>query len=201
MKIGVFGGVFDPIHVGHLIVAEEAREKLDLEHVVFIPTGRPWHKTGSPHAAAEHRLEMTRLATKDNPSFKVASLEIQRPGPSYTVDTLVELKNQAGPEADFYLLLGLDALAELGNWKEPARVVELCRVVGMSRPGYGNFSLESLEAAIPGVSSKTMLLDVSLIDVSSTDIRERVAKGLSILHLVPPAVAEYIRRHRLYLCR
>lgn len=199
MKVGIFGGVFDPIHVGHLIVAEEARQRLGLERVVFVPTGQPWHKAGSPHAAAEHRLAMTRSAIMDNPHFEVSAMEVQRHGPSYTVDTLVEMHRDRGPGSEFYLLLGVDALAELPHWKEPTLVVELCQVVGMSRPGHRNFSLSSLEKAIPGARGKITLIDVSLVDVSSTDIRERVTKGHSIRHLVPLTVEEYIREHRLYI--
>lgn len=199
MKIGIFGGVFDPIHVGHLIVAEEARQRLGLERVVFVPTGQPWHKAGSPHAAAEHRLAMTRSAIMDNPHFEVSAMEVQRHGPSYTVDTLVEMLRDRGPGSEFYLLLGVDALAELPHWKEPTRVMELCQVVGMSRPGHRDFSLSSLEKAIPGARGKITLIDVSLVDVSSTDIRGRVAKGHSIRHLVPLTVEEYIREHRLYI--
>ena len=200
-RIGVLGGTFDPIHLGHLIVAEDIRQKLGLTEVLFIPAGQPWLKLKEekPISAAEHRLAMVRLAIASNPYFKALSMEIERPGLSYSIDTILELKSKLGSEAEIYFIVGPDALAELPQWKEPARVIEACQVMGMNRPGYARPDLRKLEKSVPGVSKRIMLIDVPQIDISSTEIRNRVAQGQSIRHLVPEAVEKYIMEHRLYL--
>jgi len=200
-KIGVLGGTFDPIHLGHLIVAEDIRQKLGLGEVLFVPAGRPWLKLKEekPISAAEHRLAMVRLAIASNPCFKVSTMEIDRPGLSYSIDTVLELKAKLGAKAGIYFILGPDALAELPMWKDPARLVEICQVVGIGRPGYAEANLRKLESSIPGVSQRIMLVDVPQIDISATEIRNRVAQGLSISYLVPEAVENYIAEHRLYL--
>jgi nicotinate-nucleotide adenylyltransferase len=199
-KIGVLGGTFDPIHQGHLIVAEDIREKLGLGEVLFVPAGRPWLKLKEekPISAAEHRLAMVRLAVASNPYFKVSTLEIDRPGLSYSVDTVLELKAKLGAKAEIYFIVGPDALAELHMWKEPARLVEVCQVVGIGRPGHAQTDLHTLGSSIPGVSQRIMLMDVPQIDISATEIRRRVAQGLSIRYLVPEAVEKYIAEHELY---
>ena len=200
-KIGVLGGTFDPIHLGHLIVAEDIRQKLGLGEVLFVPAGRPWLKLKEekPISAAEHRLAMVRLAIASNPCFKVSTMEIDRPGLSYSIDTVLELKAKLGAKAGIYFILGPDALAELPMWKAPARLVEICQVVGIGRPGYAEANLRKLESSIPGVSRRIMLVDVPQIDISSTDVRRRVAQRLSIRYLVPEGVEKYIAEHRLYL--
>jgi len=200
-KIGVLGGTFDPIHLGHLIVAEDLREKLGLKEVLFIPAGRPWLKLkeDKPVSAAKHRLAMVRLAVASNPYFKVSTMEVDRPGLSYSIDTVEELKAELGAQTEIYFILGPDALADLPRWKEPARLVELCRVVGIGRPGYTQANLRKLERSIPEASQRIMLVDVPQIDISSTEIRERVAQGLSIRYLVPEAVEKYIAEHQLYM--
>lgn len=198
MKIGLLGGTFDPIHVGHLVIAEELRLKLDLNEVLFIPAGQPWLKSKRSMAPAEHRLEMLKLAVVSNAHFKVSTIELKRPGPSYSVDTISALRDELGAEAELFFIVGFDALAELPMWKEPSRLLGMCQVVGVRRPGYAELDWQSLEQAIPGVSSRVMVVDVSQIDISSTQIRERVAKGLSIRPLVPEAVERYILEHRLY---
>jgi nicotinate-nucleotide adenylyltransferase len=199
-KIGVLGGTFDPIHLGHLIVAEDLREKLGLSEVLFIPAGRPWLKMKEEKtiSAAEHRLAMVRLAVASNHYFKVSTMEINRPGISYSIDTVLELKSELGAQTEIYFIVGPDALAELPKWKEPARLVELCQVVGIGRPGYTKANLRKLERSIPGASRRIMMVDVPQIDISSTEIRERVACGLSIRYLVPEAVEKYIAEHKLY---
>lgn len=198
MNIGLLGGTFDPVHVGHLIIAEEVRLKLALDEVLFIPTGQPWLKSGRSVAPGEHRLEMLKLAINSNPHFKVSTVELERPGASYSVDTVSALKDELGAEVELYFIVGFDALAELPIWKEPSRLLDLCQVVGVRRPGYDELDWGSLEQAIPGVSSHVTVVDVPQIDISSTQIRERVAKGLSIHHLVPEAVEGYISKNRLY---
>ena len=200
-KIGVLGGTFDPIHLGHLIVAEDIRQKLGLGEVLFVPAGHPWLKLKEekPISAAEHRLAMVRLAVASDPHFKVSTLEIDRPGLSYSIDTVLELKAKLGAGAEIYFIVGPDALAELPRWKDPGRLVEICQVVGIWRPGHAQTDLHILESSIPGVSKRIMLVDVPQIDISSTDVRRRVAQGLSIRYLVPEAVEKYIAEHRLYL--
>ena len=199
-KIGVLGGTFDPIHTGHLIVAEDVREKLGLSEVLFVPAGKPWLKLKEEKTITdgEHRLAMVRLAIKGNPFFKVSTMELDRPGPSYSIDTILELKNKLGPAVEIYFIAGPDALAELPRWKEPARLIEACRVVGIGRPGYAKVDLSVLDMAVPGVAKRIMMLDVPQIDISSKEIRKRVARGLSIRHLVPKAVEKYIQKYKLY---
>ncbi|MCX5994800.1 MAG: nicotinate-nucleotide adenylyltransferase [Chloroflexi bacterium] len=200
-KIGVLGGTFDPIHLGHLIVAEDIRQKLGLGEVLFVPAGRPWLKLKEekPISAAEHRLDMVRLAVASNPYFKVSTLEIDRPGLSYSIDTILELKAKLGAGAEIYFIVGPDALAELPRWKDPGRLIEICQVVGIGRPGHTQTESHILESSIPGVSQRIMLVDVPQIDISATEIRKRVAQGLSIRYLVPEAVEKYIAEHKLYL--
>jgi nicotinate-nucleotide adenylyltransferase len=198
MKIGLLGGTFDPIHMGHLVIAEEVRLKLALDEVLFIPAGQPWLKSERRVAPGEHRLEMLKLAIGSNPHFKVSTIELERPSASYSVDTVLALKDELGAEVELYFIAGFDALAELPIWKEPSRLLELCQIVAVRRPGYAELDWRSLEQAIPGVSSRVVVVDVPQIDISSTQIRERAAEGLSIRYLVPEAVEGYILKHRLY---
>jgi nicotinate-nucleotide adenylyltransferase len=197
MDIGVFGGTFDPIHIGHLIVAEEVRIKIGLGEVIFVPTGQPWLKANRPVSSAVHRLEMVRLAIITNPYFKLSTIEVDRPGPSYTVDTMAILQQQLGAETRFFFLLGSDALAELPQWKEPSRLIQMCHLVVFTRPG-AVLSLKSLESAIPGISQRVIFVDVPQIDISATQIRQRVAQGASIRYIIPEAVERYILEHKLY---
>jgi nicotinate-nucleotide adenylyltransferase len=200
-KIGVLGGTFDPIHTGHLIVAEDVREKLGLGEVLFIPAGRPWLKLKEkkPVTPARHRLAMVELAIASNPNFKVSTMEIDRPGLSYSIDTVMELKAMLGAKVQIYFIVGPDALAEFPLWKDPGRLVKVCQVVGIGRPRHTQVDLRKLERSIPGASRHIMLLDVPRIDISSTEVRKRVAQGLSIRYLVPEAVEKYIQEHKLYV--
>jgi len=198
MNIGVLGGTFDPIHNGHLIIAEEARLKLGLYQVVFVPAGEPWLKEHKNIAPGAHRLEMIKLAIAPNPHFSVSTVDLDRAGPSYTVHTLPNLRRELGKEATFYFILGVDALAGLPSWKEPEGVVEMCYLVAAMRPGSGALDLDSLERSIPGISKSIILLDNPLLDISSSDIRDRVSAGLSITDLVPDTVARYIKEQGLY---
>jgi len=199
MDIGVLGGTFDPVHVGHLIIAEEARLRLGLSQVAFVPTGQPWLKQDRDISSGEHRLEMIRLAIAPNAFFRASTVDLERPGPSYTVDTLAALKRELGQEANLYFILGLDALAGLPTWKEPQKIVELCHLVAARRSEAMDLDLQSLERSIPGISSRVIILDNPLIDISSSDIRHRVAEGKSIHEMVPEAVERYIRERRLYI--
>jgi len=201
MNIGVLGGTFDPIHMGHLIIAEEVRARLGLAEVLLVPAGQPWLKLNNANAISspEHRVEMVRLAIADEPAFKLSTMEIDRPGPSYTVDTIAELRNQIGADDKLFFILGWDNLNQLPRWHQAARLVRLCRLVPLRRVGVASPDLDSLEAAIPGLAKSLMMLDTPQIEISASEIRARVARGLSIHQLVPEAVERYIIEHGLYL--
>ena len=198
MNIGILGGTFDPIHAGHLTIAEEARLKLGLNLVLFVPAGRPWLKADRDITSPVHRVEMIKRAIAPNPYFKLSTAEIDRPGPSYTVDTIAVLQEQLGASARLHLLLGWDSLAELPRWKEPTRVLRLSRLVAIPRPGFSSPGSEVLEDLIPGITGSVIFLDMPPVDISSSDIRTRVAKGLSIHGLVTDEVESYIEEQNLY---
>ncbi len=198
MKIGVLGGTFDPIHKGHIVVAEEVRARLDLAEVLFVPAGQPWLKADNDILAAEHRVQMVRLAIAGVSYFKLSTVEIDRDGPTYTVDTIVELQAQFGAGDELFFILGWDNLAQLPQWREPVRLVEMCHLVAVPRPDYSLPDLKPLEAVIPGLAQSLILLDKPEVDINATVIRDRVIQGLSIDHLVPEPVAAYIRQHQLY---
>lgn len=197
MNIGVLGGTFDPIHMGHLVVAEEARIKLGLREVLFVPAGQPWLKQDRDITPAVHRVEMVHRAIADNPHFKLSTLEVERTGPSYTVDTLTLLQKQLGSEASLFFILGRDTLAELPLWKEPKKLVQLCRLV--VPPRLGSRDLRHLEEAIPGLLERVIRLAMPVIGVSSSEIRQRIAQGLPIRYLVPHEVEKYIAERKIYL--
>jgi len=197
MRIGILGGTFDPIHLGHLIIAEEVRIKLGLNEVIFIPTGRPWLKVDHTVTPAIQRTEMVRLAIEGNPYFKLCTLEVERTGPSYSVDTVATLREQLG-EQPFFFILGSDSITELHLWKEPSRLVQMCKLVVVPRVGLSPPDLNSLEISIPGVSDRVIQLDAPVIDISSSEIRQRLARGLSVRYLVPDEVERYIAREELY---
>ena len=197
MNIGVLGGTFDPIHMGHLIIAEEARVRLGLSKVLFVPAGQPWLKQDRDVTPAVHRVEMVGRAIADNPYFELSTLEVERPGPSYTVDTLTTLRKELGSRAIPFFILGRDTLAELPLWKEPQKVVQLCRLVVPPRLGSGD--LKHLGKVLPGLLERVIQLDMPVIGISSSEIRQRIAQGLSIRYLVPPEVEKYITEHEIYL--
>ncbi len=199
MNIGVMGGTFDPIHNGHLAVAEEVRSRLDMDVLLFMPAGQPWLKADNPVSPAEYRVHMVRLAIADKPYLKLSTVEIERPGPTYTVDTMAELQVQLGTENDLFFILGWGSLTELPQWKEPSRLITLCHLVAVPRPGYPRPDLKALEARIPGLSQRVILMDKPEIDISASEIRDRVARGLSITHLVPEPIESYIKQHNLYI--
>jgi len=199
MKIGVLGGTFDPIHIGHLKVAEEVTARLNLSEIIFMPAGQPWLKGDNPISLAEHRVEMVRLAIAGKPYFKLSTVEIDRAGPTYTVDTMAELRRQLGSGHELFFILGWDNLIQLPEWQEPSRLIKLCRLVAVPRVGYPDIDLSSLDAAIPGLSQRVILLDSPRIDINASEIRQRVKDGLSIHNLVPEPVERYIKQHRLYV--
>lgn len=196
MNIGVLGGTFDPVHIGHLVVAEEARIRLGFKEVLFVPAGQPWLKLDRNITPVVHRVEMVRRAIADNPHFKLCTIEVERPGPSYTVDTLTRLQKQLGSEASLFFIIGRDTLAELPLWKEPEKLIQLCRLV--VAPRLGSKDLKHLETAIPGLLDKVIQLDMPVIGISSSGIRQRIAQGLSIRYWVPAEVEKYITGHKIY---
>jgi nicotinate-nucleotide adenylyltransferase len=199
MRVGILGGTFDPIHLGHLIIAEEARVRLGMDSVVFMPAGRPWLKEHEPRAEVGHRLEMVRMAVEGNPHFSHSLLEAERQGNSYTANTLERMRRTLPEEAELLFILGLDSLKEFAGWHRPERILELATLVALVRPGYEDVQVRALDDVLPGASQRVVLLEGPLLEISSTDIRRRVAKGQSIRYLVPQEVEEYIQRNGLYL--
>ena len=185
MRLGILGGTFDPIHLGHLVLGEAAREQLGLDRVLFVPAGTQWRKAGREIAPAEHRVAMVELAVGDNPAFEVSTVEVERAGPSYTADTLEELAET--PDVELFLVLGKDAYEDLPNWVRPERIRELATLAVAARNG------ENVTVEPP-----TVRLEMPEIGISATDIRERVAAGRTIRYLVPAPVDAYIRNHGLY---
>ena len=201
MKLGVLGGTFDPPHIGHLILAEEARLSLGLGQVLFVPAGAPWRKAGQELSAREDRLAMVRLAVGDNPDFAVSSLEVEREGPSYTAETLAELCDQLGRETEFFFIMGADSLGDFPHWHQPQRILELARLAVAERPepedaGFGEVLAEEVAGAM---RQRVVWLRMPRIDISATAVRDRVRRGLSIRYWVPLAVEKYIREHGLYV--
>jgi len=197
MNLGIFGGTFDPIHNGHLGIAEEAASRVALDEVWFIPTGQPWLKAGRIISPSHHRIAMVRLAL-ERYSFKVSSIEIDRLGPSYTVDTLLALVEGGAKEDSLFFILGMDALTDLHRWHQPQRLFELCTLVAVSRPAYSDFDLVSLDQFRPRASDQVVVVNGPSIRISGAEIRQRVARDLPITDWVPEKVEAYIYQHGLY---
>lgn len=196
MRIGLMGGTFDPIHWGHLILAEQAREQFGLAKVLFVTAAEPPHKIGEPVTDARHRLEMTRLAIADNEHFECSTIEIDRPGPSYTIDTVKQILEIHGSETSVYVLLGMDEGRDLMKWREPYEIQKLAKIVVANRPGVPDSEVIS---SLPEDFAKGILpLVMPGVDISSTDLRERVRSGRSIRYLVPRQVEDYIHQEGLY---
>ena len=191
MRVGIMGGTFDPIHHGHLVAASEVESLFGLDEVVFVPTGEPWQKAERRVSPAEHRYLMTVIATASNPHFWVSRVDIDRPGLTYTIDTIRDISAQR-PGAELFFITGADALAQILTWKDADEALQLAHFVGVTRPGY-----ELSDAHLP-VDSVT-LLDVPAMAISSSDCRDRVAAGRPVWYLVPDGVVQYINKHRLYL--
>ena len=199
MNVGILGGTFDPVHNGHLIVAEVARERFNFNEVLFIPAGQPWLKVEQSITPPQHRLQMLRLALDDRPYFRISEMEIERPGPTYTIDTINALKKRLNAEDELFFILGQDTLMQLPQWYEAQNLIRLCYLVAAPRPGVKKPDLKALEVELPGITQRVMLMKEPLVDISATDIRERAARGLSVRHLVPEPVNRYIKEHRLYV--
>jgi len=193
------GGTFDPVHRGHLAIAEEAYRFLNLHQVIFVPAGQPYFKNLLEISPAEDRVKMLRLAIQKVPYFKLSLVEVQRKGPSYTVDTLALLKEASRGRDELYFIMGWDSLQALPKWKDPDKILSLCIIVAAPRPGFPKPDLQELERELPGIARKTIFLEKPVLDISSTQIRERVRAGLTIEELVPVEVAKYIRAKGLYL--
>ena len=198
MKIGVLGGTFDPVHNGHLAIAEEARSYLNLNEVIFLPAGQPWMKSDRSISPARHRTAMIALALQSRPYFKTSTIEIEHQGPSYSVNSIAELKTQAVEPTDWYFILGWDNLSKIPQWREPAKLIEMCFLAAVPRPGYERPNMKKLEAALPGIAKKVILMDKPRLEISATDIRNKAAQGLPISGLVPEAVEKYIKENGLY---
>lgn len=199
-RIGLMGGTFDPIHYGHLVTAEAARCEFNLDKVIFIPSGQPPHKKGYQVTAAEHRYRMTVLATASNPFFAVSRIEIERPGVSYTIDTVTEFRRLLGPEPELYFITGADAILEILHWKDVGELLKKCRFIAATRPGFLLEKLEDLKPLLPlECWQRIHIIEVPALAISSTDIRRRVRERKTIKYLLPEAVEEYIRREGLYL--
>ena len=196
MRLGVLGGTFDPAHTGHLVLAEQAREQLRLDRVLWVPAGDPWRKAGEPVSAAEDRLAMVQLAIDGNDAFEVSTTELDRPGPTYTLDTLRQLHGEYAAE-ELVFLMGLDALWDLPNWHRPAELVRLA-LLGVARRGDEQPRLAELERQLPGLEERVRWVKMPRLDISGTELRRRAAEGQSLRYLVPPAVADYIDEHHLY---
>jgi nicotinate-nucleotide adenylyltransferase len=199
-RIGVIGGTFDPIHYAHLAIAEEVYHEIKLARVVFVPAGQPPHKAGLPVTAAEHRLKMLRLAIAGNPHFALSLVDMQRSGPSYTVETLRLLRQEWGPRAGLYFVIGGDSLKDLPTWYDPAGILAEATIVALMRPGYMDVRglRRQLEARLPGLDRRLITLEGPLMEISSTDLRRRVIEGRPIKYQTPEAVERYIFEQRLY---
>jgi nicotinate-nucleotide adenylyltransferase len=193
--VGILGGTFDPIHIGHLAIADEARVALGLSRVILIPAAHQPLKQGFHGATPQQRLIMAELACQSNAGLDVSPIEVQRPGPSYTVDTLEQLHAQG--LRNLYFIVGADALMDLPRWKAAERIVDLARIVAIGRPGR-EVDTAAIVERVPGLAGRLELLEGPAIDLSSTELRQRIAAGRPIRYLVPDAVAAYIAEHRLY---
>lgn len=197
LKRGVLGGTFDPIHLGHLVLAEQARVELGLSEVVFVPAGDPWRKAGRRIARADDRVAMVELAIAENEAFRCSRVEVERAGPSYSADTLALLARER-PDAELFFIVGEDALLDLPNWKDPERIVRQALIAVARRSPWQAPSGEALEEVVPGLAARLRHVDMPAIGISATDIRRRVARGASIRYLVPEPVRRYIQERGLY---
>ena len=197
MKLGILGGTFDPVHLGHMAAAEAALGALALDRVLFIPAGDPWLKAGADISPGAHRLAMVRTAIADFGAYESSTMELDRAGPTYTEETLAELREAYGAEAELHFILGADALRDLERWHAPAQVLARCTLVVMGRPAQGELDLAVLDRILPGTAARTATVDLDMA-VSATEIRRRAAAGESLADLVPEGVERYIVEHGLY---
>ncbi|MCL5960107.1 MAG: nicotinate-nucleotide adenylyltransferase [Chloroflexi bacterium] len=198
MKIGVLGGSFDPIHYGHLVAAQEALMALKLSRVIFVPAGQPPHKLHRTLSDPEARLEMVNIAISSNPGFESSRIDIDRPGPHYSVDTVKILRHRLGSEAEIFFIVGLDSLLDMGTWRDPQQLLMLCRLVGVTRPGYPRADLQTLDARIQRWADRIIVLPIPEMNISSSGLRQRVRDVRPIKYQLPEGVEEYIFAKGLY---
>ena len=198
MKLGVLGGTFDPIHIGHLLIAQEALERVPLDRVIFVPARDPWLKGNRPITLAETRFEMVRLAIEENPAFQVSRVDLERSGPTYSVDTLRDVKAACPTDTQLYFIMGLDSLWDFPRWKDPAGILSLSRLLVFSRPGAKGAGLARVCREVPGLKERSTIFKEVVIDINSTELRERVKRGLTLRYWVPEPVARYIQAKGLY---
>ena len=198
MRRGILGGTFDPVHTGHLILAQEVLWRLRLDEVWFIPTGSPWMKRDEPVTDRARRRRMVELAIAENPAFRLSAIELDRPGETYTVDTLEALRSGETAGDELLFIMGVDTLRAMHLWKSPKRILELVRVVVALRPGHGEPDLSNLEEADPAAAERVMTARAPLIEISGTELRRRIRLGEPVRYLVPDAVGAYIAEHNLY---
>ncbi len=196
MRRGVLGGTFDPVHLGHLVLAERAREQLVLDKVLWLPAGDPWRKADRQVTAAKHRVEMVRRAIDGSGEFEMSMLEIDREGPTYTVETLATL-NERYPEEKLFFLLGQDALEDVPSWRDPERLIALATLAVAAR-GEERRSPAALDRLVPGLSGRVTWIEMPHLEISATELRRRAAVGQSLRYVTPDVVATYIREQRLY---
>ena len=197
-RIGIFGGTFDPIHIGHLILAEEAWHQLGLRQVYLTPAGDPPHKQSKPLTSVEHRVAMAKLATMDNDHIRVSRIDADRPGPHYTVDMVRLLNANIDGNTDIFFLMGMDSLRDLPSWHRAEWLVANCRLVALSRHDV-DLDWERLEAALPGIKQQVVILDMPELEIASHKLQERVRTGRPIRYQVPRAVEQYIQQNQLYI--
>lgn len=195
LRLGIMGGTFDPIHYGHLVTAEEALVQFNLDKVIFMPTGSPVRKTHRLVTHAEHRYLMTVIATASNPDFEVSRMEVDRPGPTYTVDTMLALRDQHGPAAELYFITGADAVWDILSWKDSERLRDVCTFIAATRPGY---DLSRFEQDAMAEKLDVEFMEVPALAISSTGIRERFEQRRPVRYLLSESVAAYIRKNGLY---
>lgn len=199
INVGLMGGTFDPIHMGHLVTAEEARQQFNLDFVIFVPAGYPPHKGVGDVTIPEHRYLMTVLAVTNNPSFTVSRVEIDNRGSSYTINTVRFFRDYYGEKARLYFITGADAIMEILTWKHYAELLDLCIFIAASRPGYSWDRLKkTVEPVYPLILKKVHFLEIPAMAISSTFIRKRVSEGRTIKYLTPETVEQYIQKNRLY---
>jgi nicotinate-nucleotide adenylyltransferase len=196
-NIGIFGGTFDPPHLGHLILAAEARSQLGLDRLLWVLTPDPPHKQGQSIAPLEHRLEMVKLAIADDPQFEISSVELTRPGPHYALDTVLILAGQ-NPGAKLVYLMGGDSLRDLPSWHRPADFVSACHWIGVVRRPGDAIDMTTLEKSLPGLRSKVRFVEAPLLEIAARDIRKRIAEGKPYRYFLPTGVYDYINSHNLY---
>ncbi|WKZ45606.1 MAG: nicotinate-nucleotide adenylyltransferase [Anaerolineales bacterium] len=196
-RIGLFGGTFDPPHLGHLILASEAQLQLELDRMLWILTPEPPHKLDQRITTTEHRLAMVQLAIADNPAFELSRVELDRPGPHYTVDT-IKLIAEQNPNAELVPIIGGDSLNDLPKWHKPKELLYACHWVGVMRRPHEESSLDELERELPGITSKVHYVDAPLLEIASREIRSRIAEGKSVRYYLPTSVYDYIKQYHLY---